>query len=119
MTSTWTPGRATTRRYSRVLLHSVFGGWQHTQSFGVQSLASMVSFMAVLTLIAYPLWYTVSTQVVFATRPLVTTSAGYAGTALEMQSLGEVCNRGEGTRSRGSWTALWGASHTLRPGIPL
>ena len=62
-----------------VSLGSVSGGWQHTRSSGIQSLASMVSFMEVVTLIAYPLWYTVSTRVVLATRPPMTASAGWCG----------------------------------------
>ena len=94
LTYTWTPRRATRRRCSRVSLGSVFGGWQHTRSSGAQPLASMVSFMAVVTWIAYPLWYTVSTRVVLAPRPTIIDSTRYAGTALGMQSLGAACHRG-------------------------
>ena len=52
--------RATKRRCSLVSLSSASGGWQHTRSSGAQFLASMASFMAIVTLIANPLWYTVS-----------------------------------------------------------
>ena len=51
LTCSWTPSRATRRRCSPVSLGSVSGGWQHTHSSGAQSLASMASFMEVVTLI--------------------------------------------------------------------
>ena len=50
--------------------------------------ASMVSFMAVVTLTSQPLWYTVSIQVVLATQPPMTASAGCARTAPGIQSFG-------------------------------
>ena len=66
-------------------------GWQHTRSAGAQSAASMVFFMAVVTLMGYPPWYTVSIRVVLAT------SAGDAGTAPGIQSLGAACHLGVGS----------------------
>ena len=119
LTCTCTPRRATRRHCSLVSLGSVTGGWQHTRSSGAQFSASMVSFMAVVTLTTNPRWYTVSVLVVLATRPPITASTGYAGTAIGTQSLGAACHRGVGAHRRGARTALWRASHALRPGIPL
>ena len=75
-------------------LGSVPGGWWHTVSSGAQSAAWMVSFMAVITLLRCPPWYTVSTRMVLATRPPMTTAAWYMGTAPGIQSLGAACQRG-------------------------
>ena len=79
----------------------------------------MVSFMAVETFTAYPLWYTVSSLVVFAARPPMTASAEYAGAAPGIQSLGVACHLGVDACRRGIKTALWRASQARRPEIPL
>ena len=92
---------------------------QRIQSSGTQLSASMASFMAVVALTANPLWYMVSVLVVLATRPPITASAGYAGTALGTQSLGAACHCGVGARRRDVRTTLWRASQALRPGIPV
>ena len=81
--------------------------------------ASMVSFMAFVTLTAQPLWYTVSIRVVLATRPPMTASAGYAGIVIGIHSFEAACHRGRGARRRGAKMALWRASHALGPRIPL
>ena len=81
--------------------------------------ASIVSFMAAITLPAQPLWYTASIQVLLANQPLMTPSAGYAGTPLGIQGLGAACHRSRRARRRGATTALWWASLALRPGMPL
>ena len=60
----------------------------------------MVSFMAIVTLTAHPLWYTVSTRVMWATRPLSTASAGYAGIALTIQFFGAACRRDGAARTQ-------------------
>ena len=76
-------------------------GLAHSRSSGAEFSASMVSFMAVVTLTAKNVWYTVSILVVLATRPPMTTSEGYAGTTPGTQSLGAACHRGVGARRRG------------------
>ena len=84
------------RRCSLVSLGNASGGRQHTRSSSARCSASMVSLMAVETFTAYPLWYTVSSLMVFATRPPMTTFAKLAGTAPGMQYSGAAYHRGVG-----------------------
>ena len=98
---------------SGVARQSASKGSQHARSSGAQCSASMVSFMAAMTLVANRLGYTVSSLVVFATRPSMTASAGYASIALCSQPLGAACHRGVGARKRGIKLTSWRASRAL------